>query len=409
MPRTNTQPSQFVTQGAVTLKVYEVNRGTRKIFSVAHKENGRRQLKQFSDQVAAFDWAARRAKEIDRGHAKAVTLQPDEAAAYGRAKKILTGEGKGLDEVAKEYHEAVAILGPVGTLLEACRFYVRRHGTLQAKRVPEVVQELLSARAHKSERYARDLRLRLGKFAADMTGYIGNVTTHDISLWLKTRKGGDRNHDNFRRAIITLFRFAQRKGYLPEGRTEAEKSEARGPTNEGDIGVFQPEEIRRLLNVAKSDVRPYLALGAFAGIRTEEIKRLRWEEINLTTGYIEIKKSKAKTKGRRLIKMQPNLIVWLKLDWQRTGPVTPLAHPDRSAYDTTCRATKTADRSAVKWVRNGLRHSYCTYRFAQIQNEHIVASEMGNSPGMVFANYRALATKEQGKEWFSILPIKIYE
>jgi hypothetical protein len=41
---------------------------------------------------------------------------------------------------------------------------------------------------------------------------------------------------------------------------------------------------------------------------------------------------------------------------------------------------------------------------AILQNEHQVSAEMGNSPAMVFANYRALATKEQAEEWFAIVP-----
>lgn len=58
----------------------------------------------------------------------------------------------------------------------------------------------------------------------------------------------------------------------------------------------------------------------------------------------------------------------------------------------------------IPWKRNGLRHSYCTYRMAVLQNEHQVSAERGNSPAMVFANYRALVTKEQGEEWFKIVP-----
>ena len=121
-----------------------------------------------------------------------------------------------------------------------------------------------------------------------------------------------RSHDNFRQVLVLLFRFAQKQGYLPEGRTEAEKTEPMGNNGDGEIGIFTVEEMRRLLSTAGNDVLPYLVLGAFAGIRTAEIVRLDWQEINFDTGYIEIKKSKAKTKGRRLIKMQPNLVAWLR-------------------------------------------------------------------------------------------------
>jgi len=42
------------------------------------------------------------------------------------------------------------------------------------------------------------------------------------------------------------------------------------------------------------------------------------------------------------------------------------------------------------WKHNALRHSYISYRVAQIQNVAQVALEAGNSPRMVFSNYREL-------------------
>jgi integrase len=402
MAREQAQNIESVTHGGVTLKVYEVDRGHRKIFSVAHKENGRRQLKQFSDQGAALTWALNRAKEIGRGKAPSLMLSPDDAAIYQRAKKILAGTGKALDEMAREYVDARDTLGGAVPLDDAAAYYAERRLRLVQKTVPEVVDELLEARAHKSDRHVKDLRGRLGRFKLEVSGYIANVTQRDLALWLRGLGLSSRSHDNFRQVLVLLFRFAQKQGYLPEGRTEAEKTEAMGDNGEGEIAIFTAGEMARLLNAAGNDVLPYLALGAFAGIRTAEIVRLDWQEINFETGYIEIKKSKAKTKGRRLIKMQPNLVAWLKKAAKPSGPVTPLARPEKTASEVV--AAKLVP--PIPWKRNGLRHSYCTYRMAVLQNEHEVSAEMGNSPAMVFANYRALATKEDGEAWFNITPEK---
>ncbi|MCE0497600.1 MAG: site-specific integrase [Methylacidiphilales bacterium] len=400
MAREQAQNVESVTHGGVTLKVYEVDRGHRKIFSVAHKENGRRQLKQFSDQGAALTWALNRAKEIDRGKTPSLMLSPDEAAIYRRAKQILAGTGRALDEVAREYVDARDTLGGAVRLDDAATYYAERRLRLVQRTVPEVVDELLEARAHKSARHVKDLRGRLGRFKRDVTGYIANVTQRDLALWLRGLGLSSRSHDNFRQVLVLLFRFAQKQGYLPEGRTEAEKTEPMGDNGDGEIAIFTADEMRRLLSAAGNDVLPYLALGAFAGIRTAEIVRLDWQEINFETGYIEIKKSKAKTKGRRLIKMQPNLVAWLKKAVKPSGPVTPLARPEKTASEVIAAKLD----PAIPWKRNGLRHSYCTYRMAVLQNEHQVSAEMGNSPAMVYANYRALATKEQGEQWFNIMP-----
>ena len=58
------------------------------------------------------------------------------------------------------------------------------------------------------------------------------------------------------------------------------------------------------------------------------------------------------------------------------------------------------------WKRNGLRHSFISYRLAEIKNVHQVSLEAGNSPQMVFAHYRQLVTETQAKEWFAIMPPK---
>ncbi len=400
MTRELTQEPLTVTQGNVTLKIYEVNRGRRTIFSVAHKEDGKRQMKQFSDIESALKWATARAKAIDRGKPISITLSQDEGLIYQRAKRMLAGRGKPLDELVREYLDATKILGEDIKLEVAANFYAERRLRLTQRTVPEVVDELLTSRGHKSETHQKDLKGRLGRFARDVSSYIANISQRDLTEWLQKLRLSPRSHDNFRQVLVLLFRFAQKQGYLPEGRTEAEKTEAIGDNGEGEIGVFTPDEMSRMLNSAGEDVLPYLILGGFAGVRTAEILRLDWQEINFQTGHIEIKKKKAKTKGRRLIPIQPNLAAWLLKSAKASGPVTRLARPEKSAGEVVAAHCD----PIIPWKRNGLRHSFCTYRMAVLQNEHQVSAEMGNSPAMVFANYRALATHEQGEEWFNILP-----
>jgi hypothetical protein len=56
------------------------------------------------------------------------------------------------------------------------------------------------------------------------------------------------------------------------------------------------------------------------------------------------------------------------------------------------------------WKPNALRHSYASYRLADIKDAARVALEMGNSPSMLFRNYRELVTEQEAKGWFSVLP-----
>ena len=63
-----------------------------------------------------------------------------------------------------------------------------------------------------------------------------------------------------------------------------------------------------------------------------------------------------------------------------------------------------ASRAKVKWVRNGFRHSFISYRVATLKDVPAVALECGNSPAVIFSNYRALATEAEGRAWFGVKP-----
>jgi hypothetical protein len=51
-----------------------------------------------------------------------------------------------------------------------------------------------------------------------------------------------------------------------------------------------------------------------------------------------------------------------------------------------------------------LRHSFISYRLADIQNAAQVALEAGNSPNVVFRHYRELVKPSAAKEWFAVSP-----
>ena len=52
---------------------------------------------------------------------------------------------------------------------------------------------------------------------------------------------------------------------------------------------------------------------------------------------------------------------------------------------------------------NGLRHSFISYRLANIKNMGQVALEAGNPAGMIFKHYRQVVTEAQAREWFAIV------
>ncbi|MEY4244533.1 MAG: Phage integrase family [Verrucomicrobiota bacterium] len=62
-----------------------------------------------------------------------------------------------------------------------------------------------------------------------------------------------------------------------------------------------------ILLAAHARILPFLAIGAFAGIRSAEIHRLHWEDIKWDRGHIEIAGKKAKTAARLVPLTRPGL------------------------------------------------------------------------------------------------------
>lgn len=165
-----------------------------------------------------------------------------------------------------------------------------------------------------------------------------------------------------------------------------------------EIEIFTPAELRQLLTVARPEMVPYLAIGAFAGLRAAEIQRLDWSRVKLAERHIEVTAGTAKTASRRIVPISDNLAAWLAPYAQPDGPVTTFLRADKQLFH------RLAPLAGVPWKHNGLRHSFVSYRVAQVKNCDQVALEAGNSPRMIFKHYRQLVTEKQAEEWFAIRP-----
>jgi integrase len=133
---------------------------------------------------------------------------------------------------------------------------------------------------------------------------------------------------------------------------------------------------------------------------------LEWKDVSLEQAIITISADNSKTASRRVVPIQSNLAQWLAPYAKETGFVFKKAHlEEESRWSRMAECQdKTAQTAGVKWKRNGLRHSYCSYRLSQTKNAAEVALEMGNSPTMVFSNYRELVTPRDTAAWWAISP-----
>ena len=164
---------------------------------------------------------------------------------------------------------------------------------------PVVVDEFLLAIKDRSPRYIEDCTSRLGRAKKAFRGYIQSITATTIEAWFDSMKAAGRTRNNYRSTLNTLFAFARSRGYLPRNeRTESEltmKASDRG----GDIGIYTPAELATMLSGIETRFLPIVALGGLAGLRTAEIHKLEWQDIDFHGGHIVVGKSKAKTRQRQ--------------------------------------------------------------------------------------------------------------
>ena len=402
--RTRAKPTEpiVVKAGSAVVKIYPIlNRG-RRLYTITHyPTTGQRVRQNFADLAVAKAEAYRLAASLQSGDIAVLKLSNQDHSAYVHAVAKIRPTGRSLESAATEIAEAVKMLGNRTSLVEAVRFYVKHHPTsLPKKTVREVVEEMIAAKKADgmSARYVSDLESRLGRFARECPGLLSEMTSKDLKDWLNGLGVGARGRNNFRALIIALFNFAKSSGYLPKNQETEADSLTKAKDAASAIEIFTPKDLATLLEHADASLVPYLALGAFSGLRTAELQRLSWQEVKLEQGFIEVTAGKAKTAQRRLVPIQPNLALWLQ----------PYARPSGQVFHLSTINQKAAGFSkklGIPWPHNALRHSFASYRLAKCKSAAEVALEMGNSPRMIFQHYRELVTVADAENWWGIVPI----
>jgi integrase len=392
-------PMEVRHKKAASVVIYEGKNREKAMYTIAYPFDGRRRRQMRREFDTAFSLAKEIALKMADGALNVLTLEGRERFVYERAQELSTSVQMDLDVLVSRAVEAAKIAGGPDHLVEAARLYEAQRRGIVHKMVPEVVTELIENRraSEASALYLRDLRVRLeNRFAAAFKVPISSVTTGDIQRFLDGLKCKPRTKKNFLTIIGTLFTFAKNKGYVPEAHPGITKVEFKF-TEATKIDIFSVAEIEKLLNNARPELVTTLAIGAFAGLRSEEIKRLQWPAIHFGERFIEVAADIAKNRVRRIVPMSDNLNRWLLPYRRTTGPVYTFSN-------LALQFDKLAKAVNIPWRKNGLRHSFISYRVAKTQNVEKVALEAGNSPAVIRSCYLRMVTPAKGRLWFSIKP-----
>jgi integrase len=309
------------------------------------------------------------------------------------------------DKLRVEALECAKLLQPFdASLREAVDYFIKHARPVGGlKALNDVKEEFLRAKADANRRpeYLRVQRHILGKFC-DTFGarHANELHADEIGTWLHAQPWSLRTRKNYHSDLSNFFGFAMRKGYCAKNPLASLDKPAVDEAHSPEI--FTPAEAAELLSAAErlgGKMTPFFAIGLFAGLRTAELLKLDWRNVDLQARTIEVTSNVSKTRDHRYVTIAENLAMWLRPHKRDSGPVKPAAW----------RWHRDAARKAAgleKWPDNGMRHSFGSYHFAKHNNASLTAAEMGHrgNTQTLFAHYRALVRPKDAARYWQIKP-----
>jgi hypothetical protein len=260
--------------------------------------------------------------------------------AQAKAQKIIY-ENKLLSKrrapLSPEVHKIVAMyadnLTPfqMQTMLEEG---VRRY-SVEAKGLDELVTEYLEQQAMLLERgtVGQDHMNTVNCISKKLVGYLGNPLVRDIDLAmldkmvnerLQTVQGNGekvspRTVRNEVNQLSAVFNYAISMEYVTKNPTlHCKLKDYKAP-----VGICKPADLQKLLDNADHHIQCHLMFGAFGGLRSSEIMRMRWSDVRLEEGQFFIAGTKNEN-AERWVNLTPPLMDFCRQALEAENPPSGL-------------------------------------------------------------------------------------
>jgi len=365
------------------------------------KENGRWARKEFKKRSDAENFVALKRIEIEnQGRGQRLVLCPLD------------------DEKIKVAVDAFDVLGDAYTLPEAISFFLKHH------RAPSFtislidgIKQYLDACERQGIRDRTILQFKsvLGQFCRHSDNpQVHQITKQSVDAYLRslgtkdgTSVASRKTWNNYRNDLNRFFVWACEKDagtqrpwtFLNPVLEVSHFTSKQVAEQRPEVATTAPEDVLRLFSHLMQQggaLVKYFALAYFAGIRPDgELKAVADQEsklINLRTGFITIPAGIAKTKDVRKVSIPENLAAWFRA--YSGHPIIP-RNFDRLIKEV---------RKQFSLQHDETRHSFISFHVAINRSVGDAALQAGNSEGVVKKHYLNLHTKEDGSQFFSIVP-----
>ncbi|MDA0350066.1 MAG: site-specific integrase [Verrucomicrobia bacterium] len=255
---------------------------------------------------------------------------------------------------------------------------------------------------------------------------ISTITPDDFREYLEKPKNGPRNRRpvpkatsaktwNNRRGLVNTFcEYSLDKGYLganpikevPQYKIKHRRGTAETLTDNQAATLMSflesytgPNYKRQHYPNQPAFLVPFFALALFAGIRPDwkngEISKLDEKDIDLKTDVIRIEPEVSKIHEKRVIKIQPNLKLWLERYPVSQYPIIPPKNPDRIFSSV---------RKQFSLGHDVLRHTFISMTVGAFRSVGDASLQAGNSESVIRRHYLDLKSVEEADAFWTIVP-----
>lgn len=389
-----------VKDGFASVKIYRcVNNKDYFTYAVTWWSEGKRHRRAIANLTEAKREARRIAKELADGRHSMTEITVRDLAYYKDLEKKMGGV---------PLHEAVQLWLNVAS---------KKVSSILTR---DVIEEILKTKNNDDfvgNRQKTNLRLRLNKFGQEFgPRVISTIKAKEIDAFLSNPEWAARTKAHYRQVILMLFDYAKRKEYLdPDRDHQADKTEVIR-VQESKLESWSVPEMRTLLQYSNPRTLPWIVLGAFAGVRSAEIERMNWEDIDWNSNLIlvhskRVGTGKVRAQNDRTIPMTENLKSWLSPFRTFQGNILKSLSV-KNIYEDLDKIVGVIRRNNTdfQWKPNANRHSFATYYLALTGDASQTALACGHNPSMLLRRYKTImvngrtVTREMAKEYFSLVP-----
>ena len=371
-------------------------------FKIKFKANGKWVTRKRKTETAARELVEQIHQAIHQGESRLATLTSAEKERLNAALALLP-EGKNLLQLVLESTEAMKILPAGHSLGDAVKFYSQFNSTTAPLRFADLVDQFSKTKdADWSRPHARAQKNRLNRLKEAFNCKVSELTPEHIEVFLaqfEQAKPKTRNH--FKALIKQLLCFAVELDALPAIKPfnivlKLEKAKVSIPE------IISPEQFEQYLKNAPIELIPALALGGFAGLRPEEIKKITWEDYLKSEDKIPMSADITKTSLVRFVPKKAALRYWLGKVPNRTGKMLTISTTQKNKLVKNLKKLFGGPIGKASQGRDLFRHCYVSYRFGECQRTSVVADETGHSESVLKSSYLKLVSEEEATKWFSL-------